>query len=177
MLLTSAAVPLPLRKTITVELGSTYTNGIFVVGSYTSKRDSMIDLLPLLTRTPALCAVGSSKILLPRVFPLVSHGDVPAKYILLVTESNCITTETQLALWSVVSASGTHFSHLLSEIFGSPTFALRVKVIQTDSTLFEANTADFLPKKHDIQVDCYASLLVAKCIGINIIKFCISKLN
>jgi len=80
---TSAAVPLPLK----------YANGIFTVGPHTSERNSISDFLPPLLRTPASVAVGSSHILLPRVFPLAGHGDVPAKVSLLIAESNRFTTE------------------------------------------------------------------------------------
>jgi len=98
MLLTSAAVPLPLRDSITVELGSTYANGIFAVGTHTSEQDHMSDFLLPLTRILSSGATGSSQILLPQVFLLASHDNVPAKVSLLVVESNRITTEAKLVL-------------------------------------------------------------------------------
>ena len=58
----------------------------------------MSDFLPPLTRTPALVAAGSSQILLPRVFPLAGHGNVPAEVNLPIVESNGITTEAQIDL-------------------------------------------------------------------------------
>jgi len=41
MLLTSAAVVLPLKEAITIKLSSKYIDGIFAVGPHTSKRDTM----------------------------------------------------------------------------------------------------------------------------------------
>jgi len=174
MLLASATVPLPLKEAITIDLGLRYAENIFAVGSHTSEHNPMLDILPPLAQTPAYVTTVSSQILLPRVFPLVSHGDVLAEVILLVKDSNNITTKEQLSLWSAANASGNHFSHSLNETFSSPTFSLWVETIRTDSTLFEAATADFLSKDHHIQTDCYASLLVASHIGINVIKFYIS---
>jgi len=134
MLLASAAVPLPLREAITFETGSTYVNGIFAVRPHTSERDTMSDVLSSLTWTLASGAAGSSQILLPRVFPLARHSNVPAEFSLLVAERNL---------------SPLRYS-FPNETFRSSTFALWVEAIRTDSTLFEAATVRFLSKEHHI---------------------------
>jgi len=93
MLLTSAAVPLPLKEAITVELCLRYADSIFAVGLHTSERNPISDITPPLTRTPSSSAAGSSQILLPQGFSLASHGNVPDGNILPIEDSNSITTE------------------------------------------------------------------------------------
>jgi len=75
---------------------------------------------------------------------------VPAKESLPVKDSNGITTEEQLTLWSAANTSDDQFSHLLDKSSSSPTFALWFEAIQTSSTLIEASTTEFLPKDHHI---------------------------
>ena len=113
-----------------------------------------------------------TKMLLPRVFPIPLGGDLPGDFEL---EFEHVGIMASLCKWRDHNRSNPNGpSKSAADLFSSTAFFLWVTALCYDPSYFEADRVLFKPLEHRVRADCYGSLLVARRLGTDIIKNCVS---
>ena len=68
------------------------------------------------------------------------------------------------------------YSHSLEVTFNCPMFSLWLFAVMGDPSFFAMHITDLSPPDHSVRADCYASPLVARRIGLDIIGNCVLQL-
>lgn len=116
-----------------------------------------------------------SQVLLPRVFPVFTRGDMPSMCDIELSDNDAKSNIKRL-LASNRADNGT-YSHSLNTVYTSTFFSLWLKAVFVDSDFFSGLFTTFKPHQSGSYADSYGSMLVARRIGWDILYNCCNNPN
>ncbi len=165
-----AVIDIPTAETsmaeIEKELNSEYASVIFGDNSFPDKTAYLLHV-----RDPEKeHSVPHTRVLLPRVFPVFSLGDIPSMSDLEFTDGDALSNIKRLAVENCQDPAS--YSHSLNTLYSSSFFSLWLKGVFADRDFFSGIVTTFNPHQSAVYADCYGSMLVARRIGWDILDNC-----
>ena len=120
-------------------------------------------------------SMKTKRVLLPRVFPVFSLGDMPSSCDLELRTSDAESNLKRLAAQNCGSC--VTFSHSLHLLLTSNIFSMWLSAVLADSEMFSAVVTTFVPLETKIYADCYGAMLVARRLGWDILESCCNNPN
>ena len=105
-------------------------------------------------------SVEHTQVLLPRVFPAFTEGDMPSVIDLELTDHDVLSNIKRLKLLNCENTAT--YSHSLNRLYSSLFFSLWLKGVFVDSDFFSGIVTTFKPHQSAVYADCYGSMLVAR---------------
>ncbi len=165
-----AVIDIPTAETSMAEIGkelnSEYASVIFGDNSFP---DETADLLHVRDPEKKL-SVSHTRVLLPRVFPVFSEGDMPSMSDLELTDDDALSIIKRLEVKNFQNPAT--YSHSLNTLYSSSFFSLWLKGVFADRDFFSGIVTTFNPHQSAVYADCYGSMLVARRIGWDIFDNC-----
>ena len=139
-------------------------------GSHLSRQSRSYYIDSGISRDPA--AVSPTKMLLPRVFPILLAGNLPVDFTLVFEPTGLMAS---LRGWRDENESRIDgLSQTVNDLLNSTAFFLWVTALYYDPSIFEMDRSLFEPLQHEVHADCYGSLLLARMLGLDIFTNCVS---
>ena len=118
-------------------------------------------------------SVEHTRVLLPRVFPVFTGGDMPSNSDLELTDDDALSNIKRLKLLNCKNTAT--YSHSLNTLYTSPFFSLWLKGVFVDHEFFSGIVTTFNPHKSTVYADYYGYMLVARMIGWDTVQNCCNR--